>query len=321
LTAARFVTRSLAAALLLCVPILWGCHTQAQPSQAGAAAPASAAGWPRTLTDDSGASITLPSPPSRIVSLAPSNTEILFALGVGDRVVADTGACDYPPEALQKPHVGGMSAGDLERIQVLFPDLVVAVGSINQKLVAALRAAHIPTVVVQPHTTDEVLASMRLIGKAIGKDGEAERLATDAKGRMDHVRATTSRAAARPRTLIAYTDEPIYTSPPDSFIHDLIGVAGGDDIVKEPLPQNIISSAVVIERAPEVIICSARLRPRLKALPGLSSVPAVKNDRFFTTTCDAELTRPGPRMAAGVEQLARFLHPELFPAGADRAKR
>ena len=211
----------------------------------------------RTLTDDTGATLTLAAPPKRIVSLAPSNTEIFFAIGAGDRVVADTESCDYPPEAKSRPHVGGMSAGDLERIQVLLPDLVVAVGSINQKLIAALRAAHIQTLAVQPRTTSDVLASIRLLGKATGQDAEAERIAADVAGRIDKVRATTAKAASRPKTLIVYSDNPIYTSPPDSFIHDLIGVAGGDDIVKTPLAQNIISPAVVVERAPEVIICSA----------------------------------------------------------------
>ena len=169
----------------------------------------------------------------------------------------------------------------------------------------------------QPRTTDDVLSSIRLLGKAIGKDTESERLAKEVKGRIDAVRSTTAKAAHRPKTLIVYSANPIYTSPPDSFIHDLIYVAGGADIVQEPLTQNIISPAVVIERAPDVIICSAFLRERLKMLPGWQVVPAVKNDRFFSTTGDAELTRPGPRLAVAVEQLARFLHPELFPASAN----
>jgi iron complex transport system substrate-binding protein len=291
-----------------------GCGCRPSPSTAPLPAPTTAsAGWPRELRDDSGATVTIPAPPKRIVSLAPSNTEILFALGAGDRVVADTFACDYPAEAKSRPHVGAMSAGDLERIQTSFPDLVVAVGSINSKLVAVLRAAHVTTLVVNPHTTAEVLASIRLIGRAIGSDGEADRLSADVQGRIDGVRRLTARATTRPKMLIAYSDKPIYTSPPDSFIHDLIGVAGGDDIVREPLPENIISPAVVIERAPDIIICSPSLRPRLKALPGWSAVPAVKSDRFFATTGDAELTRPGPRLAAAVEQLAHYIHPELFP--------
>jgi iron complex transport system substrate-binding protein len=277
----------------------------------GSTAPA-AAGWPRTLTDDSGVSITLPVPPKRIVSLAPSNTEILFALGVGDKVVLDTEACDYPPEARNRPHVGGMSAGDLERIQVQFPDLVVTVGSINQKLISALRSAHITVLVVQPHTTEEVLSSIRLIGTATGTDVDAARVVADFKRRMDQVQRVAVHARTRPKTLIVYSVNPIYTSPPDSYIHNLIGVAGGDDIVQTALPQNIISPAVVIERAPDVIICAPELLDHLKGIPGWSIVPAVKNNRFFVAAGDAELTRPGPRLAPAVEQLARYLHPELF---------
>lgn len=314
------VTAALGAALLS------GCQPQGTASPTAGSrlvspsAAASPIGWPRTITDDTGASITLSAPPQKIVSLAPSNTEVLFAIGVGDRVVADTQSCDYPPEAKNRPHIGGMSAGDLERIQVALPDLVVAVGSINQKLIAALRAAHIPTLAVQPRTTDDVLATVRLIGKATGQDTEAERLAADVKARIDKVRSVTASAPSRPKTLIVYGANPIYTSPPDSYIHDLIGVAGGTDIVQTPLPQNIISPAVVIERAPDVIICAPALREKLKALPGWAIVPAVKTDRFFATTGTAELTRPGPRLAEAVEQLARYLHPDLFPPSAASGK-
>jgi len=283
------------------------------PSPKNATTPA---GWPRTLTDDTGAQISLGAPPKRIVSLAPSNTEILFALGAGDRVVADTESCDYPAEARNRTHVGGLSAGDMERIQVALPDLVVAVGSINQKLIRALRSAHIPTLVVQPHTTNEVLASIRLIGRASGTDARAEQVAAETKARIDLVRAKTSKTTFRPRALIVYGAKPIYTSPPDSFIHDLIGVAGGTDIVQTPLPQNIISSAVVVERAPEVILCSQSLSGQLKSLPGWAAVPAVKNNRFFSTHGDAELTRPGPRIAAAAEQLSEYFHPELYPSSA-----
>ncbi len=297
-----------------------GCQTPpAGPSAVPVATPTP--GWPRTLKDDTGATLILSSPPKRIVSLAPSNTEILFAIGAGDRVVADTESCDYPREAKLRPHVGGISAGDMERIQVALPDLVVCVGSINQRLITALRAAHIPTLAVQPRTTDDVFATMRLLGQATGQEDAAERLATDTKARIDRVRAVTARAANRPKTLIVYSSNPIYTSPPDSFIHDLIGVAGGEDIVKTPLSQNIVSPAVVIERAPEAIVCSPALSERLKALPGWSVVPAVKNNRFFATTGTAELTRPGPRLAEAVEQLARYLHPELFPSSAKHAGR
>jgi iron complex transport system substrate-binding protein len=196
---------------------------------------------------------------------------------------------------------------------------VVAVGPINQKLVSALRNAHVRTLVVQPRTTEDVLSSITLLGKAVGKDTEAEKLTVDVKSRIEQVRSLTAKAASRPKTLILYSDKPLYTSPPDSFIHDLIGVAGGADIVEKPLPQNIISSAVVIERGPDVIICSPFLRDRLKQLPGWNAVPAVKNNRFFSTTGDAELTRPGPRLAPAVEQLAQFLHPELFASSAGRA--
>jgi iron complex transport system substrate-binding protein len=209
-----------------------------------------------------------------------------------------------------------MSAGDLERIQTSLPDLVVAVGSLNRKLVDALRAAHNPTIAVEPHRTADIFADIRLIGRATGQEAQADALAGSIQARLDKTKAIAARAASRPKVLIVYSDNPIYTSPPDSFIHDLIGVAGGEDVVQTPLPQNVISPAVVIERAPDVIICAASLQPRLRAIPGWSVVPAVRNSRFFSTASGAALTRPGPRIADAVEDLAHYLHPDLFPAGS-----
>ncbi|HLJ57277.1 MAG TPA: ABC transporter substrate-binding protein [Chthonomonadaceae bacterium] len=302
-----------AAVLLALLMTAAGCSTGPRvPTPT--AAPVS--GWPRSITDDTGVVTVLPAPPKRIVSLAPSNTEILFALGAGDRLVADTQSCDYPPEARNRPHVGGMSAGDLERIQTSLPDLVVAVGSLNRKLIDALRAARIPTIAIEPRRTADIFAGIRLIGKATGREAQADGLAAGMQKRIDRIRTIAAQAPSRPKTLIVYSDHPIYTSPPDSYIHDLIGVAGGEDVVRTPLPQNIISPAVVIERAPDVIICAASLQPRLKAMPGWGAVPAVRDNRFFSTSSGAPLARPGPRVVDAAEELARFLHPDLFPVAS-----
>ena len=317
MTKVRTVAHNVLVLLIaLCATMGLACQNTARIRPSVPNGPSPISGWPRTITDDTGATLTLTAPPKRIVSLAPSNTEILFAIGAGDRIVADTESCDFPPEAKKLPHIGGMSAGDLERIQVALPDLVVAVGSINQKLIGALHAAHVPTLAVQPRTTEDVLSTIRLLGRATGQDDQAIQIATAVKTRIERVRAITSRVASRPKTLIVYSSKPIYTSPPDSFIHDLIGVAGGTDVVQRALPQNIISPAVVIERAPEVIICSSSLSGQLRALPGWENLPAVRSNRFFSTQGTAELTRPGPRLAEAVEQLAQYLHPELFSTGA-----
>ena len=148
----------------------------------------------------------------------------------------------------------------------------------------------------------------------------ARRLAADLEKRLNQVRRITSFVRQRPRVLILYSVNPIYTSPPDSFIHDLIGIAGGQDIVTSALPQNIISSAVVVERSPDVIICSPTLRDPVRRLPGWDIVPAISKNRFFSAEGDGELTRPGPRIAAAVEQLAYYLHPDLFHK-SDKAPR
>lgn len=278
-------------------------------------------GFPISVAGDDGIAVALKSAPKRIVSLAPSNTEILFAIGAGDRLVADTESCDYPPAAKRLPHISGFGAGDLEKIEAKFPDLVIAVGTLNKRLIGALRGAHIPTLVLEPRDTNGVLADIRLIGQATGCGEKAAAVVRETRRRLDAVKRAVAGAAPRPRVLILYGVNPIYTSPPDSFIHDLITTAGGQDIIDAPMPQNIISSAAVLQRAPDVIICSPELRNSVRRLPGWDIVPAVKQNRFFSTTGEAELTRPGPRIAAAAEQLARCLYPKRFEMAAPNTKR
>ncbi len=316
--------------LALVLPLVWvanGCMMKpdAEPNPASPAighptAPAAvASAFPVTLTDSRGKTLTLASAPQRIVSISPSNTEILFALGAGDRVVGDTTACDYPVEAKAKPHVSGQGGHiDLEKLQAQNPDLVVAVGAINGKDIETLEAAKVRVLTVDPRTVADTYAAITLLGKATGQNAQADKIVADMRARLDAVQKTTAGAKSHPQVLIAYGDNPVYTTGPGSFIDDVIGIAGGENIMHDA--GSVISPEKVVERGPDVIVCSADLVERLRQIPGWAEgVPAVRDARFFQPSQPGILERPGPRLPEAAEELARYLHPELFPGAAPAA--
>ncbi len=271
-------------------------------------------GFPVTLQDSRGKTVTIKSEPKRIVSLAPSNTELLYALGIGDRVAADTTACDFPEEAKSKPHVSGAAGQiDLEKVEAANPDLVIAVGSINQKAIESIEKAGITVVSLEPKTVADVAGSVRLLGKATGKTTQAEKIIADLNAHLDTVRKLAYAVSSPPKVLIAYSDRPIYTTGLGSFIDDLITIAGGRNIVDSKLLGSIISPEKVVALQPDVIICDPGEAAKLSLIPGWKTgVPAVRNHRFFSVSEGATLVRPSPRLAAAAEELIRFLHPELF---------
>ncbi len=289
-----------------------GCHRDAG-KDVGAVPAQVPTGFPRTLTDARGHLLVLKAAPRRIVSLIPSETEVLYALGAGDRIVAVTTADDYPPEVKRKPTIGNVLTSDPEQIMAQKPDLVVAIGSLNQTPIAALEALHVPVLVVDPKNLDDTYASIRLLGQAVGAETKAEQIVAEMQKRLAAVQAMVAQATHRPRVLMLYGTDPIYTTGPDSFINALITQAGGQNIVDKPIATNIISPEEVALRKPEVILCSKGLTAKVRNMPGWAqSVPAIQNNRLYSDEPeDGTLVRPSPRLARGVEALARYLHPEL----------
>ena len=269
-------------------------------------------GFPRTLTDARGKTLTLKAAPTHLVSLMPSLTEIVYALDLGDRLVADTTACDYPPQAIQKTRVDVLK-GDREKIEISSPDLVLAIDKLDPAtLIAALEKDGVPVLVVKAENLQETYEAIKLIGQATGKEQTAAQIARDMQARIEAVQKTVGAAPAKPTVLVMHSDNPIYTTDPNSYISDVIRAAGGENIVTEALPNGVISPEKVVERQPDVILCGKELEARVKMLPGWNVVPAVSQNRFFHTSDKTTLVRPGPRLAIAVEELARFLHPDLL---------
>jgi iron complex transport system substrate-binding protein len=277
---------------------------------------------PRTFVDDAGRKIFLADPPTRIISLAPSVTEMLFAVGAGEQVVGVTSFCDYPPEAQAKPKVGG-AFPNLEVVVRLNPTLVLAPRDfIRPDMVAKLDQLKIALFILEANSLDDVLRHIQTIGRMLGRSGKAYAVAADLRRRVAEVRARTA-DAARPRVFYVLNSDPLMTAGPGSFIHQLIELAGGTNVAAgAPVSYPRLSLEEVIRQDPQVILFPVgddegipeQEQQRWLRWPALS---AVKQNRFVRIS-SVLLDRPGPRVVDGLEQLARQLHPDRFPAGGAR---
>jgi cobalamin transport system substrate-binding protein len=304
-------------ALLFALLFLISCTTSTTASPSPTATPAasaSAAAFPTSITDFQGRSVAISKRPERIVSIGPSNTEFLFALGAGDRVVGDDDFSDQPAAAATKEHVGGVKV-NLEKVVSLKPDLIITV-KFSDGTIEALSQTAATVLVVDPQGLADVTRTASMIGKAIGADGEG--LAKDLQSKLDAVKAKT---ASAPKLRVFDEEDAsdltkLYTVGPGSFLNDLITLAGGTNIAaaaKSAYPT--ISTEEVVKADPEVIVLDdAAFGTSVDSVgkrPGWAALSAVKNGRVFPL--DANLmSRPGPRVADAATALAKLVHPELF---------
>jgi iron complex transport system substrate-binding protein len=266
--------------------------------------------------DALGRRVTLRGTPERIVPLAPSLTEILYAIGAGDFVVGVTEFSSYPPEALLKPKVGSYVKLNIERIIALNPDLVIGTVDGNQPwIVATLEEAGIPVYVVNPRKVSGLLDTIRAIGRICGRSLEAEKVAAGIERRIDR---TVSKVASlrRPVVFLQIQVAPIMTVNRNTFHHDLIHLAGGENMAGgEVVTYPRISREEVVKRGPEVIIISSmerggRFEEARQNWLEWTAIPAVRSNRVHLIDSDL-LDRPSPRMVEGLEALARIIHPEV----------
>jgi iron complex transport system substrate-binding protein len=267
----------------------------------------------RSFTDGLGRSVTIRANPQRIISLAPNITEILFALGLGDRIAAVTSYCDFPEEAKTKEKIGDTLHPNLERIIGLKPDLVLTTtASQLEDLTRRLDQLAVPLYVTNPRTVRETAASIRKIGEATGASARAAEIADDMERRISAVE-TRVKGLPEPRVLYVLQTGPLITAGRNTFINDLIRIAGGRSISGDETadyPQ--FSRETVIARAPEVIIAPSSHGKEFVRVEDLRrdypTTPAVRSNRIVAVNPDL-VDRPGPRIVDGLEELARGLHP------------
>lgn len=268
-----------------------------------------------TVVDSFGNTVTLAAPPERIVSLVPSHTEILYALGLGDQVVGVTEYCNYPPAAAEKPTVGGYSNIDLEQVIGLEPDLVLASSLHLGEIVPALQEHGLVVFVGEPQSVADTLATIRTIGELTGHTDAADALVADMQARIDAVTQTVA-GAERP-TVFWELGAELYTAGPGSFINDLIILAGGENIAADadsPWPQ--LSVEAIVLGDPDVVVLAdhnyGETAEMVAQRPGWDDITAVQEGRIFEITDDDIFSRPGPRVVDALEILAAAFHPDLF---------
>ena len=265
-------------------------------------------GFPVTVTDALGRKVTLTREPARIISLAPSVTEILFALGLDQRIAGVSDADDYPPEKLKtKPRVGGVQL-NVERIVSLRPDLVVGMSALQASQLERLIAMGLPILVVDANSIPETYAQITLIGKATGSDQPARLLIARMQARQVRVEAAV-RGRVRPRVYVEISGEPMITAARGTFIDDLVRRAGGMNIFSDLRGWPQVSAETVIERNPQVVVSTYFGRQRILSRRGWSEVAAVRSGRVVSMDA-ALMSRPGPRIVDSLAYLARRLHPE-----------
>ncbi len=278
------------------------------------------------LTDDAGRAVELPKTPERIVSLAPSNTEILFALGLGSKVVGVTDFCDYPPEATAVEKVGGIEP-NLEKIVALKPDLILAIGGSpvtasiagNVELLNKFDELKLNVLILSPTDLESVLADIKLVGQATGAEKAAEQLVAEMQKKVDDVVARTKNAAQRPKVfyeLDATDPAKPFTPGPGSWHDTFIAMAGGVNIAANAKAQWAqLSTEEIVAQNPDLIILGDANwgvdAAAVKVRPGWGAIKAVQEGAIYPID-DNLLSRPGPRLADGLVALAKIIHPELF---------
>lgn len=267
-----------------------------------------------TLIDDFDRTVELEGPAQRIISLSPSATEIFFALGVGGRMVGATEFCYYPVEALEIERVGGFGDPNLELIISLEPDLVIA-SSNHQTTVEALEALGIVVLALDPDDLQGIYQNIYLLGEATGTKTEAETLVQNMNTRITAVTELLKDIPAAERPTVYY--EVWYPDPMtvggDTFIHEIITLAGGINIAAHLSRYPVISEEVLLNTNPAVILHGHYdgSTAFFAARPGWDALGAVQQERVFFVDQDI-FNRTGPRFADAVESLAKLLYPDLF---------
>ncbi len=262
--------------------------------------------------------------PERIVTMAPSVTETVFALGLGDRVVGVSDYCTYPPEALDKPKIGGFLNPNYERIVGLHPDAVLLLESSGQAP-STFRKLRLPTLQINHLNVEGILESIEEIGTLCGAEADANTIVTDIRQRLDRIAKNTA-GRRRPRVLVAIdrtlgtgTLRDVYITGRDGHIDRIIELAGGENAYRDGHARfPVVSQEGILKINPEVVIdlaygLAGKDTDQATVLADwqcLGEVDAVRQNRVYLVDDDFA-TVPGPRFILFVEKLARLLHPEV----------
>lgn len=268
--------------------------------------------WPVSVTDDSGTLVTMDRPPERIISLAPSNTELLFALGLDDRIIGVTDYCDYPGPALLKEKIGGFSTVSLEKVTALRPDLVCAAEGNNPDTVQRLRSLGIQVYLVDVTSMEEILRTISVLGHLTGTSAEAERIIRELSDRSAGICATAEDLPRRPVVAHIIWNDPLYISGGGTFQDELIRLSGGVNAFERKEGHQITGIEEFLHADPDLLLINAGsgmggntsdLAEWFREEPRLSGLHAVQEGRLIVVDADMA-DRAGPRLWDLLEEIA-----------------
>lgn len=280
------------------------------PSEQQAETPSVA--YPVTVTDVKGRSVTIEKEPTSIVSLTPSNTEILFALGLGDKIVGVDEYSNYPEQTNAIDKVGDFNGPNIELVIQHKPDLVVAGGYIQDEAIKKLEDLKIPVISSEAAGLEELYKTIDVLGKVTGKQQQAGQLVEKLKSNMKAV-ADKAASSDKPKVYFNVDINGFFTAGKGTFISELISMAGGTNVADDSEGYAQYSVEKIVEKNPDIIITTEHAgKPEdIKNIEALKSVNAIKNDKIYTLNADI-VNRLGPRVDQALEQLAKAIHPEAF---------
>jgi iron complex transport system substrate-binding protein len=270
----------------------------------------------KTFKDAVDREVVIENNPVRIIPLAPSLTEILYYLGLGDRIAGVTTYSYYPPEALNKPQVGGYHDLNIEKIITLKPDLVIGTKDGNNPgIVDLLGQAKIPTYIVNPRNVVEVIETVRIVGRLCGVEEKADQLTDGLTKRLDKIREAL-KEKKKPLVFLQINLHPIMSVNKNTFHQDIISISGGINMTADSgMSYPRISIEELLKRKPEVLIISSmdrggEFKKARQEWLKWTSIPAARDGRVYLIDSDL-IDRPSPRIIEGIEDMARMIHPEV----------
>ncbi|QUH21392.1 ABC transporter substrate-binding protein [Alkaliphilus sp. B6464] len=312
--------------LMLLTTLLFGCvKEQKENLQGDVGNNIGNTAYPMDIVDGFGNSVTIEKQPERVVSIAPSQTEILFALGLEDKIVGVSDFCDYPIEALEKEKVGNAFAINVEKILELNPDVVFLYNEALPESIEQIKASGIAVMLYSPETIDEIFNTILQLGEVMGVEEESEQIVNEMQEKRDNI-VDKAKNEKKARVFYQVWDEPLMTAGEGSFINELITLAGGENIAADgdgAYPQYSVEA--MVEKDPEIYIAPAHtaenftlnpeqmkeLKNIIKSRPGYDVITAVKNDKIELLDPNI-VSRPGVRTIEALELFAKAIHPEVF---------
>jgi iron complex transport system substrate-binding protein len=279
---------------------------------------AEASNYPLTVIDDTGSAVTIPEEPQRIISTAPSNTEILFALGLENKIVGVTNYCNYPEKVNNVEKIGEMTPLNLEKIVSLNPDLILGYGLYQLGEIAPLKDAGYNIIIIEPMTINETLKSIKMLATICGISEKGNSLVESLTQRINKIKTKTSNIdiSKRPKIFIGGIYETIWTPGEGTLFNELITLAGGRNIAANLPGWAKISPEFVAKEEPEIIIIpigamgqsdKSNVKENISKRAGWSNVPAIKSGKIFVVNEDL-FYRASPRLIDGLEKLYEIFH-------------